>query len=731
MNADGTNNVEGFTRIAPANCAPIASGLQLTPTRQCHYYRLDFRTKNTWQGLSDKSLLGSPSVANFFLIDHSLRKPGGHHFDYTTCVARAANELGFLTTIGTNRLLKRTSLNDPQSIDRLGTVRRIFRETTYQPDSFLAGLQHLTRSDSFDLLNQREPNLCKRYWNSLKRFMHRRRREGFVRRFAVDCERFFRPLLQMPGDHAFLTTISELELMGLAVYLSNHPKTLQTHWHLQFHFNLFDGRTPEYDGQEHILRAIRSCCLAALSRISSHLTHFYTTSDTLVDQYNRLGLGEFELLPYPVSQEFSPATRSPTVKFREHDLANVIQESENSGGRGFEVKYEGGFGARGSASNPNASTSNPIGDLSEETQTVFRKPLRITCPGEVRREKGQVEYLQPLVDEIWPTHLSTGNVQIVVQRPPKKWHAKKDKIALKLPNLTERNFLSTQSPIEYFSHPLDHDDYVELINSTDCGLLFYDSRVYFSRRAGVLGELLACGKPVVVPAGSWLAEQIAEPIFRHVDDIVEHSRLWRSIDSQDFAWDSRNVPMPGGVLSFDQGIHPFDFSVERENNENAMVLEFDWHWPKESGVYCQIEMTQKDASGEVIATTRRVLGYRRSTQKVNSLFQLDIETCVVEFSLTNAFHNSTASIKQVKLRTLELSFESESGELPIGRVGVIAADQDDLPNCVDEIVKHYDHYRESALAFSERWYDQHDPRRTVNHLLSVGQSATPSIPRAA
>ena len=42
-------------------------------------------------------------MANFFLIDHSLRRLGGHHFDYSRCVAEAANEAGFLTTIGVNR----------------------------------------------------------------------------------------------------------------------------------------------------------------------------------------------------------------------------------------------------------------------------------------------------------------------------------------------------------------------------------------------------------------------------------------------------------------------------------------------------------------------------------------------------------------------------------------------------------------------------------------------------
>lgn len=676
-------------------------------------------------------------MANFFLIDHSLRKPGGHHFDYVNCLARTANELGFLTTIGTNRSLKRTSCIDAENIDRLGNVRRIFRETTYQPDSFLAGLQHLTRSDSSALLSGNEPNRGMRYWSLLKRSLHLRRREKFVRRFAVDCERYFRPLLQIAGDHAFFTTVSELELMGLAIYLSNHPKTIKTHWHLQFHFNLFDGRTPEYEGQQHILQAVRSCFLAALSRLSSHSIHFYTTSDTLVDQYNRLGVGEFELLPYPVSPEFSIESREPFLSrdpgldFDEHKLANVFRTAESSFHCTQEAKYVDRFRPLGADSNRHIVSAKPVDERIKPTNPEFRKTLRITCPGELRREKGHIDYLQPLIDEIWPTHLSTGNIQIVVQRPAKKWHEKNSKISLTLPDETPTSSVTSASPIEYFSHPLNHVDYVDLIKSTDCGLLFYDSRVYFSRRAGVLGELLACGKPVIVPAGSWLAEQIAEPIFQHGDEVIRNSDQLRVIDSCDFSWDSRNVPMPGGVLSFDRSNHPFDFSIERESNENLMVLEFDWHWPKESGTYCHIEVCQLDGSGNVTETTRRVVGYRPSTGKVNSLVQLDAATRIVNFSLKNAFHDSTASIKQVKLGTFDCTPGVESHKLPIGQVGVIAADKDDLPNCIDEIVEHYDHYRETALAFSNQWYSQHDPNRTVKHLVSAGQSVTPSLRRVA
>ena len=39
------------------------------------------------------------------------------------------------------------------------------------------------------------------------------------------------------------------------------------------------------------------------------------------------------------------------------------------------------------------------------------------------------------------------------------------------------------------------------------------------REVGLLVEMLAAGVPVIVPAGSWLAEQIAEPSFDYAEQI--------------------------------------------------------------------------------------------------------------------------------------------------------------------------------------------------------------------
>lgn len=721
-------------------------------------------------------------MASFFIIDHSLKSAGGHHFDYAHCVAEAAADLGFQAIVGTHRKFKpelwdgdsfggSSDADSQNPIKNVGNeavtaalrgrqpgagrgdkqaccVTPVFRKTTYQRDSYLAGLQHLTRSHCGKaLVDESQLGWTAKLQHQTRFLLHRRRREWFVRQFAADCARFFERHPQRPGDHAFLTTISELELMGLALYLARHPESLHTHWHLQFHYNLFDGRTPEYASQGHLKDAISACFLASLSRLSYHSLSFYTTSSTLAEQYNRLNVGTFSPLPYPIASHFQLKGKSADFGKRKrtvgqsqsidsatsvlkfplsHDSIANRTHSDTSDSLG-EHRDEGESPTQGEQNIPRVfqfsdyttAADETFSDLnsnvaSERTGPLVR-PLRFTCPGGIRREKGQSNYLQTLVNEVWPTHLSTGKVQLVVQRPKRKF-LKAQKLDLELPT-DPAEAASAVSPVEYVNHPLPQSGYVDLVHGTDVGLLYYDSRVYFSRRAGVLGELLACGKPVIVSAGSWLSDQIEESNFAHVDRLLSAELLVEQKTLGDLDWKPDNIPLPGGVVSFDRNRHPFEFSFKRAAGATAAVFEFDWHWPKENGVYCRVEMVELDAAGNEVGLQSRVVGVRNRNAKTNSVMMLSPDTVNVRCRLSNAYDDSTASIRRLSVSSLALDEQT-----PTGSVGLVAADEHDLVRCVDEMVTHYDHYRSSVEAFATRWYANHDPKLTVSHMLSVEQS---------
>ena len=654
-------------------------------------------------------------LARFFLIDQSLVDRGGHHYDYSTCIVAAAKELGFETLVAANRKAS------PDLTICGARAIGAFTETVYQKDSCLAGLRRLKRS------RQQPENLnAATSWQrtkaifSLRRFHYRR--AWLVSKFAREFQSFFDKYPVADDDHVFLTTVSELELMGLSKYLRANPSSVLATWHLQFHFNIFDGRTPEYDSQKVTESLARSSFQASLADLTCHRLFFYTTSQPLADQYNRLDVGAFMPLPYPVASEFALQDR-------------------------------------------NARRA----DLNEQFDGKSRA-LQFACPGQIRREKGCSDYLQPLVDKLWDSHLATGKIKIAIQRPRKKF-LRKEKIELQTPpGAADSAKTNTPacSPFKYYAHPLSRPDYIEFLRNADCGLLLYDSRAYFSRRAGVLGEMLSCGKPLIVPAGSWLASQIAEPVFSHADSIeATSSKDSRRLEIEELEWSLKNAPSSGGTISFDGQKHPFKFSLNRLSEERLMKIDFQWKWPSVAGTYCRISVTQTDGVGVSVSEGVQIIGHRDGDGLPNAMFRLEPTTETIHVTLSNAYGSSTAMIKQLSASMLVLPKEkakSATGvpapslrkserkstvtggnmtsnvrqtatvaaargeqanlavdtQVALGSVGIIVADQSQLEGAVKEMVTHFDHYRRSSEAFAGQWFAMHHPNRTVAHLIGAG-----------
>ena len=667
-------------------------------------------------------------MARFYLIDHSLITGGGHHFDYATCVVEAANEIGFDSIVAANKKIS-SDLTFEQT-----PVVAAFENTVYHRVSWLAGLQHLKRTkspaqNSTQNLAQgaAKTNSWQRTRELYRNRQFQKRRMKTVATFSRDCQAFFHAYPLSDGDQVFLATVSELELLGLANFFRTYPSSMLATWHLQFHFNVFDGRPPEYGAQKETERRTRAAFESALQDLSGQRLFFYTSSEPLAEQYNRLKVGEFVPLPYPVAPEFA-------LKPTENSRLTL----QNSDGKGH--------------------------------------ALRFTCPGQIRREKSCKTYLQPLINQIWDSHLATGKVKVAVQRPRKKF-LRRPKIELKAParlksNSNSADVCNADSPLpfEYFAHPLSRGDYIDLIRSTDCGLLLYDSRVYYSRRAGVLGELLACGKPLIVLAGSWLADQISEPIFKHADELVNaNARYCRTLEIDALEWDRDNAPSSGGVISFDCDKHPFLFSFNRQPDEHLLKIDFQWQWPKVNGTFCRIEVVQKNGAGKDIAMTTQIVGHRLSEESTtpNALFRLRYDAETVNVKLSNAYESSNAMIRGLKVQLIvpEATAEtlgqaprqrdnnestelmedfgktipvSGSGEqqvsvanhkttvsleacvartIPLGSVGIIVADIEDAAAATAEMAGHYEHYHRTALDFSKQWSALHHPNRTVAHLM--------------
>jgi glycosyltransferase involved in cell wall biosynthesis len=128
----------------------------------------------------------------------------------------------------------------------------------------------------------------------------------------------------------------------------------------------------------------------------------------------------------------------------------------------------------------------------------------------MREEKGS-HSLSRVVRDIWQDPFLRGAVQILIQANRASFAETPNFPPGLVPHWGHdyREVRSSTAPVVFVPHPLNAADYVDLISRADIGLFLYDSRTYFARCSGVLLEMLCAGVPVIVPAGCWLADQVA------------------------------------------------------------------------------------------------------------------------------------------------------------------------------------------------------------------------------
>ncbi len=582
-------------------------------------------------------------MARFFLIDHSLDGLGGHHFDTVRLITREIQVRGFDVVIGTHRscIATQPELGDAE-------IRPIFRNSTYTPFSQLGALREATRS-KYSMIDEpvastswvpRFPQI----WNRRKLIQGQRK---IVCEFAQDCEALFQSYSFDEQDHALFLTVNELDFIGLAAYLANHPCSVQIHWHVVFHFGVFSGRPTVYGKQKKQLEHMRRALQTALAPIPYHQISFYASTEELVEQYNQLGIGHFRMFPYPIDP-------------------SMVQTDRRQ----------------------------------EAPATV-----RLTLAGGLRREKGKKE-IGNVAKAINELRKQGVNVQLNMQRRRSSWF-KRHETMLDLTNEEE------QQLIRYVDHPLPQNEYRELIQKSDVGLLLYDNRTYYARRAGILCEYLTAGCPVVVPAGCWLSQQIAEPTYRHIESLIKHRRVGKSVELDGLYHSIQNVPLDGGVISFDRELHPFELSGQVTHPAAALALQFEWHWPRTQGTYVEIEFLAFNSKHEKLASDRQIVGHREDAAPSHVLFRLAADAANFKMYFRNAYEDSTTSLKGVRLTPV-----GEPGEVvPRGAVGYSFNDHRDVAAAVAEIINNYSHYAMSAAEFSKSWSRCHNPSFCVDFVI--------------
>ena len=596
-------------------------------------------------------------MARFVIIDNWLDRIGGHNYQYALTVLQAAATEGWKPVLATAQ-----AFNVADDFPAGWQIRPLFRYAWNRTHTI--GVDG-KRNQPIDLkgrqlLHPTAKRGFSKYFASLAGRLNIVKQRGRQRRidaFCSACTKLFDEIGLCSEDLVFLPSVSEFDFLGLVRFLATTPSSQKIDWHVQFHYDIFDGRPPDYATQRRRKELLQQQFFNALSCIPRHRLHFYATTPQVADQYNRLQIGHFHPLPYPISD--------PSLG------------SEMSG---------------------------------KQKHT----PLRVTMAGGIRREKGK-HGLAYLIEQIHNQDQLKKKIQLWLQGKPAQ-------ISKHLSNLSANTLIqghvdsNYENPIVVVEHPLDRNDYLTLIRRSDIAILPYNNARYQARASGVLVEMLAAQVPVIVPAGCWLAAQISDSMYEHLDNLRVSTVCQQSIvgshwTCQPTAETEASRSNSTNIFRFGGDDQHAGMNLHIPDHASEMILSFHWEESR-PGYYVRLQAKQMDANGTQLSTWETVLGQRTTTGPVSTLIHLDPHANHICLRLTNAYNNDTITMRDSEIRLLDIP----PNETPSAAVGLIAADMDQIPKLLCEMERHYDHYCQTAATFAANWRKDHSPSRTVEIL---------------
>jgi glycosyltransferase involved in cell wall biosynthesis len=623
-------------------------------------------------------------MAKFIMIDHSLYGVGGHHYAYAVNVLRAAEAMGHEIVLISHR-----DFRPPPDLPESWRLVPTFTCDAYRGFSVFSGHEPLRRMAS---LYPEPKSLAGRTWDWLQANVnwrnvsrtHRRRvrqRRKFLRlssevldEFARQCDEVFASVEVCAADTVFVPTLTEFDLKWIVTFLADRPSLASTPWHLQFHFNFLEGREPDFSAQAEQLDAMRAHFAAQLAQVPDHRLFFYTTTRQLSAQYERLEVGRFQPLPYPV-------------------------------------------------------TAALPGQTEERAERHTTGPLRLVCGGCIRPEKGY-EWLDSTIADLWTDYLASERVQLVIQTDVKNFPLSLP--GRRKPQSVERveQIESTNAPVVLIHGPLAEDEYARFVQAANIGLFLYDSKRYYTRCSGVLLEMLTAGVPVIVPGGCWLSAQIAEEIYAHLDEVLKtvpnigrfsaaemHWQRTRHGDKASVGRESRDSLLFGGSSD---GV---TCTLSVPGGATDLGVRLAWPNSPSPGMYVRLISRQFDQFGRAVQTFSTVLEQRVDGSATPALVHLKPGATKVQLIAENAFHD--AAVEAVGVEVLVLAARSRC---PAGAVGLITADHAQLPQLLADLTQNYAHYRRTVGAFAKQLTWNHLPERTVVALKSNQSLVEKAIP---
>jgi hypothetical protein len=459
------------------------------------------------------------------------------------------------------------------------------------------------------------------------------------------------------GDQILVPTALPFAIAELAHWARRRQAAQQVDWHLLLHFPLVEAATWYARGNRPLddLLGAAPLIFEDLRRaLPRGNVHLYATTPSLAAHLEHCLQAPFATLPYPVNPALATLRRG----------------------------------------------------------TKPGRPLRVSSPGAARAEK-QGQHWPRLVEVLSADYLATGRVQLAVQAQSS---ADIPAPLRKFVDNTSNCHEARHSPVICAPWPLPAEEYLQFLAGADIGLLMYDPATYHVRCSAVLMELLSAGVPSIVPAGSALADELAEPNFAHHERVREPARILANVTNDQFDWKAglQNPKDESPIVAVDTPEEIASAAVARTDVPSGAthaLVQFHRDEPNPFNRYASVTVRQFGGRGEAYGTSCDVVSPRASGRPATVLVPLRHGCRQIEIELKTALGH-----EPVVYRGLECCFLDAPGPVPRGAVGLAASDADQVADCLRDIVDHYQHYAQTAADFATIWARKHTAGGVIDAL---------------
>jgi hypothetical protein len=323
-------------------------------------------------------------------------------------------------------------------------------------------------------------------------------------------------------------------------------------------------------------------------------------------------------------------------------------------------------------------------------------PLHFIYLGDARAEKG-FPHLPRIIQDLWADYVERGRVRFSLQS------------YFNIPQ-GESPVLVACAQLEGYpgdkvlliDQALTSERYWELLIEGDAVLLPYDPDHYYARSSGIFVEALAAARPVIVPAGTWMALQLAEAIHRYHLELREREHVLDTAEGEALSWQGPGAAGNAGLTL--TGFARQSLTLTCPEGTTHLLLTFRPS-PSEPGRFVHASIRPDRTTGRLHATTGGVIGPQ------SMLFRIRRCSGAVRVELGNAYSPAPTTLFDLRVDFLRMATDP-----PLSTVGTVYSGPDDITACVKEIIHHYEHYRASASDFSRRWAGFHHPATLIAHL---------------